>query len=96
MTPDEYTEQQRERHEAHVWWSKRRSMIEWGKARPCYHCGEWVGHWSGSTPGDPEYRAPCPAIPTDVWLEELRPNCVDVLRHRLGDAIRAATDRKHQ
>lgn len=61
----------------------RRAALRWSDPNPCAHCGEWVGH-----------RGPCPAIPLDVYLEEVRPGCVDVLRYRIGDAILAACDKK--
>lgn len=51
----------------------------------CPLCREWIGHFGGSAERDP-----CKLIPADVPLEELRPNCYDVRRPRIGDAIRAA------
>lgn len=51
---------------------------------PCPKCGEIVGHFGGSTERDA-----CPLIPSDVPLEEIRPNCYAVRRSHLGDAIRA-------
>lgn len=64
----------------------RRSRFRWRFADPCTVCGEWVGHFSGSAERDG-----CSLIPLNVPLDELRPNCVDVRRLRIADAIRAAT-----
>lgn len=55
---------------------------------PCSKCGEIVGHFAGNLERDP-----CPLIPLDVPLEEIRPNCFAVRRSYIGDAIRAACDR---
>lgn len=56
---------------------------------PCPTCGEVVGHFGGSADRDP-----CPFIPADVPLEEIRPNCYAVRRHYIGDAIRAACEQR--
>jgi hypothetical protein len=63
----------------------RRDMWRWRDSDPCPRCGEWIGHWGGDAT-----REPCPRIPQDTLLEELRPNCYAVRRPRIGDAIRAA------
>lgn len=52
---------------------------------PCPKCGEIVGHFAGNLE-----REPCPLIPQDVPLEEIRPHCYAVRRLYIGDAIRAA------
>lgn len=80
-------------HERHVRWCIRRSFYNWARAEPCRFCGELIGHWGGGQrpEGDARQVARCDLIPDDVWLDELRPNCFDVRRHRIGDAIRAAT-----
>lgn len=62
-----------------------RERERWGSGEPCDKCGEWVGHFGGSTTRDP-----CPYIPLNVYLEEVRPNCMTVRRYQIGDAIRAA------
>lgn len=56
---------------------------------PCPKCGEIVGHFGGSAE-----RAACPLIPSEVPLEEIRPNCYSVRRHYIGDAIRAACEQR--
>ena len=66
-----------------------RERIRWAQSWACTVCGEWVGHWGGSAE-----RAACTCIPLDVPLEEVRPNCFTVVRPRIGDAIRAACDRR--
>lgn len=63
----------------------RRERYRWHNVGACTVCGEWVGHFGGSTTRDP-----CACIPDNVPLEEVRPNCYTVLRHWIGDAIRAA------
>lgn len=80
-------------HERHVRWEINKSIVRWRSGRPCGTCGEIVGHWGGphriDGAGDP--RPQCKELPSNVYLEELRPNCFDVRRHRIGDAIRHAT-----
>jgi hypothetical protein len=66
-------------------WAIRRDRLRWSTGEPCHKCGEWVGHFGGSTTRDP-----CSLIPLNVPLEELRPNCLAVRRGWIGDAIRAA------
>lgn len=63
----------------------RRERFRWHQPTPCTVCGEWVGHFGGSTDRDP-----CACIPQDVPLEEVRPNCYTVRRYWIGDAIREA------
>ncbi|GAP37339.1 hypothetical protein ABXN37_19640 [Piscinibacter sakaiensis] len=65
-------------------WAARRERVRWSIGAPCHACGEWVGHWGGSVD-----RTHCSLIPLNVPLEEVRPNCVTVRRHWIGDAIRA-------
>lgn len=70
-----------------AWQSEARR--DWYRRRlsdqPCRQCGEWIGHYGGDLERDP-----CPLIPQDVPLEEMRPNCYAVRRHRMVDAIRHA------
>lgn len=63
----------------------RRERARWHRAVPCTVCGEWVGHYGGSTTRDP-----CSCIPLNVQLDEVRPNCYTVRRYWIGDAIRQA------
>jgi len=63
----------------------RRERWLWSKPIPCPVCGEWVGHFGGSLERDG-----CSMIPLNVPLEEVRPNRYTVMRHWIGDAIRAA------
>jgi len=77
--PDEARKARRLRHEVAI----RRELRHWHMPIACPHCSEWVGH-----------RSPCPLIPLDVYLEEVRPGCVVVLRHWIGDAIRAACEKR--
>lgn len=74
----------------------RREMLRWGSGERCTACGEWVGHWSGGGAVDAfgERRPPCPTVPLDIYLQEVRPNCVTVRRHWIGDAIRAAEKKR--
>lgn len=67
----------------------RREQQRWAHPWPCTVCGEWVGHFGGSVD-----RAPCNCIPLNVPLEEVRPNCFTVRRYWMGDAIRAALDKR--
>lgn len=55
----------------------------------CYLCGERIGHSGGSVDRDP-----CPLIPLNLPLEEVRPNCMTVRRAWIGDAIRAACEKR--
>lgn len=64
-------------------------LVHWENPEVCPHCGEWVGHFGGSTDRDP-----CALIQQDVPLEEIRPNCYAVRRHYIGDAIRAACEQR--
>lgn len=66
-----------------------REMEHWETGKPCRYCGEWVGHWSGSAD-----RPPCPMIPLNIPLQTVRPNCSQVYRHWIGDAIRAACEKR--
>ena len=89
MSPEAIAE-----HERHVRWAKARSVYLWRHSEnPCRFCGEWVGHWGGPKriDGAADPRPECPLIPRDVYLEELRPNCFDIRRPRIGDAIRYVT-----
>lgn len=83
-------------HRAHVEFAVRRSVYRWRYEGSCPSCGEWIGHWGGPGPNAPpgDTRPHCPRIPLDVILEEVRPNCYDVRRPRIGDAIRAAEARR--
>jgi hypothetical protein len=63
----------------------RRDYYRWQREEPCDKCGEWVGHFGGSVDRDP-----CPLIPQDVPLEEVRENRYAVRRYRMADAVRAA------
>lgn len=63
----------------------RRDWWRWRTGEPCKQCGEWVGHYGGDLERDP-----CPLIPQDQPLEEVRPNCYLLRRHRIVDAIRHA------
>lgn len=67
----------------------RREYWCWYSGEPCSKCGEWVGHFGGSVDRDP-----CPRIPTDVPLEEVRPNCYRVQANWIGDRIRHALDQR--
>lgn len=80
-------------HEQHLRWAIRRSFFNWRSTGACRFCHEWVGHWGGGPrpAGDTKPAERCDLIPDDLWLDELRPNCFDVRRHRIGDAIRHAT-----
>lgn len=84
---DETHEQRRAR------WHKliERELVHWASGKSCRYCGQWVGHWGGGAPGEPP---PCPMIPMNVPLEEVRPNCLMVRRHWIGDAIRAACEKR--
>lgn len=66
----------------------RRDFYRW-RVIPdgCPTCGERIGHWGGSAD-----REHCPLIPLNVHLEEVRPNCMQVRRHRIGAAIRVACE----
>lgn len=66
-----------------------RERARWRQSWPCTVCGEWIGHWGGSAERDP-----CSRIPLNVPLEEVRPNRYCVRRHWIGDAIRAACERR--
>ncbi len=73
-----------------VWQSAaRRDWYQWRLADQCFACGEWVGHFGGSVDRDP-----CPRIPQGLALEEVRPNCYLLRRHRMVDAIRAAVEKR--
>lgn len=78
--------------EARARWQSaiRRELWRW-RVLPdgCPVCGERIGHWGGS-----DTRAACNVIPVNVPLEEVRPNCYLVRREWIGDAIRAACDKK--
>lgn len=63
----------------------RRELGRWGRDDVCPRCGEVIGHHGGDM-----QRDPCPVIPQDVPLEEVRPNRYTVRRHWICDAIRAA------
>jgi hypothetical protein len=83
------TEPTKEEVEAYVARWRREAQREawrWARDEPCVRCGEWVGHFGGSADRDP-----CPLIPDNLPLDEVRPNCLTVQRYRIGDAIRAAT-----
>lgn len=67
----------------------KRELWRWATGEPCADCGEWVGHFGGDT-----QRDPCPCIPEDTHLQEVRPNRYTVLRHWIGDAIRAAEEKR--
>lgn len=69
----------------------RREFYRWRHwaDRPCPHCGELVGHCGGSAE-----REPCELIPLNVPLDEIRPNCLVVRRIWIGDAIRAACEKR--
>lgn len=67
----------------------RRERWRWASSNPCPECGEWIGHWGGGSE-----RAHCEQIPMNVPLEEVRPNCYTVRRYWIGDAIRAACERR--
>lgn len=86
--PDAEVEAYRARWHSHA----RREVWRWRMIPDeCPACGQRIGHWSGGVPGGPD---PCPLIPLNVPLEEVRPNCVTVQRHWIGDAIRAVCDAK--
>jgi hypothetical protein len=79
----------REEHRAR-WVSEiRKEMRYWHLSVACPHCGEWVGHFGGSTE-----RATCTLIPLNLPLQEVRPNRYTVHRHWIGDAIRAACEKR--
>ena len=81
MTPEQIEEA---RTSGRWQWAIRRELFRWSLDEPCPVCGEWIGHFGGDA-----QRDPCPRIPQDVPLEEVRPNCYTVRRHWVGDAIRA-------
>ncbi|HEU6454933.1 MAG TPA: hypothetical protein VN201_05675 [Roseateles sp.] len=83
------TAEQAAARELAAWQSAaRRDWFQWKlSASPCNFCGEWVGHWGGSND-----REVCPAIPEGMAIEEVRPNCYLLRRHRMVDAIRHACD----
>lgn len=86
--PDDATaEQLRDRWR----WAVKRARWLWARTDKCPRCGEWIGHFGGSAERDP-----CDLIPLNVPLEEVRPNCFEVRRDWIGDAIRAACDKKEQ
>lgn len=62
-----------------------REAVRWRRHDTCPQCGERIGHFGGSVERDP-----CSMIPKGVPLEEVRPNCLQVRRPQVGDAIRAA------
>lgn len=53
------------------------------RGEACSKCGQWVGHWGGDNERDP-----CPLIPSDVPLREVRPNCYEVRYRRFSDTLR--------
>lgn len=68
-----------------------REMVQWASGDRCRYCGQWIGHWGGGVAGGPP---PCPMIPLNLPLDEVRPNCLMVRRHWIGDAIRAACEKR--
>jgi hypothetical protein len=70
----------------------RRELRHWHMPIACPHCGEWVGHWGGETPSDARPR--CTLQPHGVPLQRVRPGCFTVRRHWIGDAIRAACEKR--
>ncbi len=85
---EEMTKAQAEAEALHAsrWESAvRRDWFKWRSGEPCGLCGELVGHYGGDLERDP-----CPAIPQDLPLEEVRPNCYLLRRHRMADKVRAA------
>lgn len=85
LTPEQIEEAARFRWQLAI----RRELFRWGSVGPCTVCNEWIGHFGGDT-----QRDPCPCIPDDVPLQEVRPNLYTVRRHWIGDAIRAATSKE--
>lgn len=81
--PEDATEAE---HRARWIMAIRREQYHWSTGETCSYCGEWVGHFGGRVECDP-----CPLIPLNVPLEEVRPNRMTVRRNWIGDAIRAAT-----
>jgi hypothetical protein len=88
MTTDRPTETRSEHRERWIL-EIRRELFRWHRGEACNLCGEWVGHWGGSTD-----REPCSVIPLNLPLQEVRPNCNTVHRHWIGDAIRAACEKR--
>lgn len=85
VTVDYATETEAE-HRARWGLEIQRELYRWRRQPDgCVLCSERIGHFGGSVE-----RAPCPRIPLNLPLEEVRPNCTTVRRHWIGDAIRAA------
>ena len=71
-------------------WEARKEAWRWSSNPDgCSKCGQRIGHWGGDATTDP-----CDLIPTNVPLEEVRPNCYMVRFPTIGDAIREVCDRK--
>lgn len=68
-----------------------REAVRWRRYDTCPQCGERIGHFGGSVERDP-----CPNIPLNVPLEEVRPGRYAVRRPTLADAIRAVREKRPQ
>jgi hypothetical protein len=88
-TAVDYATETQEQHDLRWMAAIRKELRFWRLSTACPHCGEWVGHFGGRVDRDP-----CTLIPLNLPLDEVRPNCYVVRRAWIGDAIRAACEKR--
>jgi hypothetical protein len=86
----DYSTETEDEHRARWGREIRRELFRWRNSPDtCGFCGERIGHFGGSVDRDS-----CKLIPLNLPLDEVRPNCYVVRRAWIGDAIRAACEKR--